>query len=126
MSTQRPRVTVTLTDEQNALLGRISRLNGVSKSHLLADLFDTVSPALGRVADAVESAQIAQRAIKPELLKSFDSAQSQVSDVISTLNDLLDNLQAGNPPSSNTGVTPSDLHTNVRVTKDKKGGENAL
>lgn len=126
MPTQRPRITVTLTDEQNALLARVSKLNGVSKSHLLADLFDTVSPALSRVADAVESAQIVQRAIKPELLKSFDDAQSQVSDVVSMLNELLDDLESGNPPSSNTGVTPSDLHTGVRATKDKKGGKNAL
>lgn len=125
MATQRPRVTVTLTDEQHALLGRISRLNGVSKSHLLADLFDTVSPALGRVADAVESAQIAQRAIKPELLKSFDSAQSQVSDVISTLNDLLDNLQAGNPPSSNTGSHPP-TYIQAPGSQRTKMGKNAL
>lgn len=86
MPTLRPRITVTLTVEQNALLDRISRLNGVSKSFIFVDLFDTASPALSRVADAVESALIAQRAIKPELLKSFEDAESQVSGVIKTLN----------------------------------------
>lgn len=125
MSTTRPRITVTLTDHQHAVLKRMSELSGSSMSYIVCDFLDTALPMLERVVVAMQAASQASQEVKDGLVQSFTKAEQEILPELSRMMGQLDMLlepvpaagsaQAGpavgsgtrrrkDPPTSNRGV----------------------
>lgn len=75
MPTSNPRVNVTLRPEQYELLSRLAKAQGVSRSSVLIDLLETVTPVLERVVVAVEAAQRTQVMAREGLERSIGQAE---------------------------------------------------
>lgn len=78
MATTKPRVHVTLEPHRYDLLRRLAGLQGVSMSHVIADLLETVAPPLERVVCVLEAAQVAQTDFKSGLLAACDRAEASL------------------------------------------------
>lgn len=78
MPTARPRIAVTLTEEQAQLLRRLKQLNGLSMSETVGDLIDAAAPILARTAHILELAAAAPDATKRELRAMLESAEARI------------------------------------------------
>lgn len=74
MPTSKPRITVTLTEEQHAILRRISAAGGQSMSSVISEFMLTAQPALERMAVALQ-----------QLKQERDADRQVVADVLSEL-----------------------------------------
>lgn len=72
MATTKPRVNVTLEQNDYDVLKRLSELSGTSMSRQIAELVETVIPVLVQMADNFEKLKLADEAIKSRLRKSAD------------------------------------------------------
>jgi len=70
-----PRVQVTLTSPQHDLLRRLAALQKRSMSAVLSELFETVYPALERVAVVLQAAARAQESQRQGLIESTKQAE---------------------------------------------------
>ena len=125
MPTAKPRITITLSDEQHSTLQSLAQVQGVSMSSIVVDLLDTTLPVLQRLTEVLKNASEAPQAVLDELKASMDNAEADmVGHGASVLNqlDLLVGLSGGagadaaasgreaapattaGPPSSNRGV----------------------
>jgi hypothetical protein len=73
--TSNPRVNVTLNANQYELLSRLGKAQGRSRSAVLVDLLETVTPMLERVVVAIEAAQRVQVQAREGFRKSVDDAE---------------------------------------------------
>lgn len=125
MPTLKPRITITLSDEQHATLQSLAELQGVSMSSVVVDLVDTALPVFQRLVSILHNASQAPQAVLDGLGASLNSAlgdaQGLGNEVMSQLN-LLVRLSEGEgagaaalaavpapslepkPPTSNRGV----------------------
>ncbi len=83
MPTSKPRITITLTEEQHAILRRISAAGGQSMSSVISEFMLTAQPALERMAVALQRLKQdrdADRQLVAELLSELhaDCAHKQV------------------------------------------------
>lgn len=126
MPTAKPRITITLSEHQHAILDRMSSLGGTSMSSIVVDLLDTALPMLERVVVAMQAASQASQEVKDGLVESFSKAEKEMLPELSRMMGQLDMLLepvppvvpakrvprvvAGRarkePPSSNRGVSP--------------------
>jgi hypothetical protein len=74
MPTSKPRITITLTEEQHAILRRISAAGGQSMSSVISEFMLTAQPALERMAVALQ-----------RLKQDRDADRQLVADMLSEL-----------------------------------------
>lgn len=125
MPTAKPRITITLTDEQHSTLHELAHLQGVSMSSIVVDLVDTTLPVLQRLTEVLRNASEAPQAVLDGLRASLDTAESDMlghGEAVMSQLDLLVKLGRGEgagdgaraavpapspkaePPTSNRGV----------------------
>ena len=75
MPTAKPRITITLSDEQHITLQSLAKVQGVSMSSIVVDLLDTTLPVLQRLTEVLKNASEAPQAVLDGLKASLDSAQ---------------------------------------------------
>jgi len=90
MATNKPRVGVTLEQHRYDLLKRLAALQGVSMSHLIADLLETVSEPLERVAVMLEAAKRAPQEVKDGLKAAAIKSEAQFMPLAAAAIDQLD------------------------------------
>lgn len=72
MPTQKPRIALTVPDDINETLDRLSDLTGTPKSKLIIEMLQEYVPILERAIDALEQIQ-ADKAKAPTIAKQFAS-----------------------------------------------------
>lgn len=77
------RISVSLQDDDYEVLRRLSQLNGESMSAIISGLVQTVSPALGRVADVLEVASTAQGDVLANLQRVVNEGEASLSPLVS-------------------------------------------
>lgn len=130
MATNRPRITVTLTDRQYEVLKSISDSTGDSMSSFLSELVELSLPTFERMAVTFAKIKEAQLANRDRLVTAIDEAQRQIEPLALAVAGQFDLFlgeversaigsdvhaksvraeASGEPlsPSTNRGVTPS-------------------
>ena len=148
MATSRPRITITLTDHQHAVLSELSQLQKASMSSIVCDLIDTTIPVLERLADVLASAAAAPQAVLSEIRTSAELAEAHTIGMAEAIRKgritgLLEQLvvrasedaptapvrrrgvaEDVRPPTSNRGVRISSPHTKIEsISPMKKAGK---
>jgi hypothetical protein len=140
MPTAKPRITITLTDHQHAVLSALSQLQKASMSSIIVDLIDTTLPVLERLSVVLSNAASAPQSVLDEIRKSAELAESDVSSLQSSAYSALDDLVSSSagagsasartvpgdePPTSNRGVRNSRfLVKSGPISPMKKGEKN--
>lgn len=70
MPTQKPRIMLTVPEEINGLLERLSSLSGTPKTKLIIEMLEQYSPILTQVVEAMEKIQ-ADKSTAPLIAKQF-------------------------------------------------------
>lgn len=120
MPTLKPRVQVTLEPATHEVIERLAALQGCSRGAVIADLIDSVAPALGRTVALLEAAREAPAQVRQglidvvhglhgELLEATGEASKEVQLLLDRLGD-----PAWQPPTSGS------------VQSEEKGGAQAL
>lgn len=123
MPTAKPRITITLTEQQHSILSSLAGLQKVSMSSIVVDLLDTTLPVLQRLTAILQNAASAPQDLLDELRRTAESAENEVSGIAPHVLGLLDEMQElsstaastategrrdaaveGGPPTSNRGV----------------------
>jgi len=139
MPTAKPRITITLTEQQHHVLQSLSDLQGESMSGIVVDLLETALPVLERVGAILQAAKDAPASAKQKLRESLDMAEAGMLPMASGLINQLDLLtevagggatgtaappratkpaaKKGKPPSTNRGVR----NTQNPIPKSPKG-----
>lgn len=127
MATAKPRITITLTDHQHAVLSELSKLQKASMSSIVVELLDTTLPVLERLCGVLSNAAIAPQSVLDELRRSAEQAEADTFPItnITRISGLLEQLLVGQseeaddttatvgrrvasaderPPTSNRGV----------------------
>lgn len=81
MPTIKPRITVILPPDEAAILETLAKLQGVSKSSILADVWGMASPVMARVCRLLEEAKDAQESVKQGIRAASDEAIRQMQPV---------------------------------------------
>ena len=77
MPTANPRTQVTLSPQLDVLVIELARLQRVSKSQVLRELFEAAEPALRRAVALMQAASMASEALRSTLRQSLDQAQDR-------------------------------------------------
>jgi uncharacterized protein (DUF1778 family) len=67
MPTSKPRITLTISEQQHELLQSLADLQKVSMSSIVVDLLDTTMPVLARLVSILKSAAEAPQSVLDEL-----------------------------------------------------------
>lgn len=78
MPTIKPRVNVTLEPSTHEVIERLAMLQGRTRGAVIADLLDSVAPALGRTVALLEAAASAPRHVKDGLKAVIESAHDDL------------------------------------------------
>jgi hypothetical protein len=78
MPTTKPRITITLTEHQHALLQTLSGYQGESMSSIIVDLLETALPVLERIAVIMKAASEAPQEMLVGLRGSLERAEANV------------------------------------------------
>ncbi len=85
MPTSKPRITITLTEGQRAVLSSLAELQHVSMSSIIIDLLETTMPALERLEVVLDHSRHASE----KLMEEIENAMQMSGDVlIEGLNDV--------------------------------------
>lgn len=76
MPTSKPRITITLTDHQHALLRRISDASGQSMSGIVSEFMVVAEPALERMAAAFQQLRQDRESDHQRIIEMFSELQS--------------------------------------------------
>ncbi len=121
MPTRNPRINVTVSPEQYILLSRLSRVQGRSRSAVLLDLFETVTPVLERVCVVAEAAERAQFQAKEGLQAAAERAEAALSPMLAEAMGQLDLLVEDSVKRFKGHGRPSGAPP-VRVRSTRSGG----
>ena len=80
MPTSKPRITITLTDQQHALLQAMAGYQGGSMSSIVVDLLETALPVMERIVLVMKAASAAPQEMLDGLKESMERAEAQVLD----------------------------------------------
>jgi len=100
MATKLPRLNITLSDEQHALLMELGRLQGRSAASYLREMVDTAQPMLEALLGVYRQVEAAQEA-QPQALQKAIRAALEGVDANSAQLSLLEHLAAVQPALSN-------------------------
>lgn len=78
MATDKPRITITLTVEQYALLTRLSALQKAPKARIVSEMLGEVFPVLEKVAEALEMAQRASAGARATFKRAAEQAEEDI------------------------------------------------
>jgi hypothetical protein len=78
MPTEKPRITITLTDHQHQVLSTMAKGQKCSMSSIVVDLLETAIPVLERVTELVAAAQRAPQQALDQLKLSLGRAETDV------------------------------------------------
>lgn len=101
MPTAKPRITITLTEQQHDVLMTLAHIQKVSMSSIVVDLVETTLPVLSRLAEVLKNAADAPQSVRDEIRKSAERAESDMAGHGHTMLEQLDFLVAA---SSGAGV----------------------
>ena len=98
MPTAKPRVTVTLEQSTHEVIDRLASLQGRTRGAVIADMLDSVAPAIGRTVALLEAAMEAPNDVKRGLRAAVEAAHQEIvgvaGDGAAQLDMLLDRLSA--------------------------------
>jgi hypothetical protein len=126
MPTIKPRVNVTLEPSTHEVIERLAVLQGRTRGAVIADLLDSVAPALGRTVALLEAAANAPRQVKEGLRAVIDSAHDELIAVsgegTKQLDFILDQLTNGGAADGadphlvtrGSGMPPSSTDTTTK------------
>lgn len=83
MATDKPRLTISLTQDQYDVIKRLSTLQGVPMARVVADLVAEVAPVLEKVVEALAIAARAQENVKVNLRRVVDQAEQDFRPIVS-------------------------------------------
>lgn len=126
MATDKPRITVTMTEHQHAVLKRMSGLSGESMSSIVVDMLDTVMPVLERVVATMQAAVDAPAQVRKGMVESFERAERDMLPKVTELMGQMDMLLvpggvsaiAGAPPGTSV---PKTVRKNARPPTSNRG-----
>ena len=118
MATNRPRLTITLTDQVHDTLGKLADIQGRSMSSIVLEHLELIEPINQKILSAIGRARRLQEESKGSLLNDLSAAQDQAEAALLPLLGLLDSLGSAKPPTCNTGVT--NLSSPVKPLKRQK------
>lgn len=114
MPTSKPRITVTLTEQQYDLLSGMSSLGSGSMSSIVADLVETMVPVLERVVSTLRAAANApiemREAMRLSFAKAEDDLRPHVDAVMGVYDELLPpvaQVSAQRVPAPPVAIKPS-------------------
>ena len=98
MATTKPRITISLEEQDYAVLKRLNTLNGVPMSRTVSELVAMLTPVLGRMADNLEAVAKADEEtrsrIAESLEKHFFSVNKIYGEVVKSLDCLSEELDS--------------------------------
>lgn len=127
MATTKPRITISVTPEQYALLDRLSSLKGGAKSTIVTDVLEAAMPALERTADLLQALEQARRGdYLEDFVANLNKAEATLAPLIAAALDQLEMpLETSpSPRSCNTGVTTSSDTSSEGPSRAKRGRRN--
>lgn len=80
MPTTKPRVQVTLEPETHAVIERLANLQGKTRGAVIAEMLDSIVPAITRTVTLLEAAAAAPETLKDNLRAVVEGAQADLSD----------------------------------------------
>lgn len=83
MATKNPRITITLNEEDYAVLKRLNALNGVPMARTVSELVEVVSPVLARICDNLDRVKLADENVKKSLRHSAEKSLSVMEKIYS-------------------------------------------
>ena len=104
MPTAKPRITITLTEQQHSVLSTLAGLQKVSMSSIVVDLVDTTLPVLERLTRILSNAATAPQDLLDELRRTAESAENEVSGMPGHVLGLLDELEELSLPTVSTAT----------------------
>jgi len=123
MPTSKPRITITLTDQQHQVLSALAKVQKISMSSIVVDFLESTMPVLERLVSVLEGAANAPQSVKDQIRQSAESAEKAYGHLPSELLQPLDFMvrvakeagalsseevqpaaQEQGPPTSNRGV----------------------
>lgn len=115
MPTKNPRVNVTLSPSLDALVSNLAKLQRVSKSQVMRELFEAVEPELRRAVVLMEAAAQATTEMKSRLVRTMDAEQTRLEAVVdehvkymhSATSDLVSEAQAIRSRRPSRGLVPA-------------------
>ena len=120
MATQKPRITISLDRDVYDTIRGLSDAQGCTMSGLISEFLTMVNPVQQRVLQAVKKAQSLNVESKADMVASLEASEAQLTEMLGPLLALMDQLEGGEPPHSNTGVTNStDGTKNEKKTASK-------
>ena len=98
MATTKPRITISLEEQDYAVLKRLYTLNGVPMSRTVSELLAMLTPVLGRMADNLEAVAKAdeetRQKIAESLEKHFVGINVAYNSAMENFNEFSDGLKA--------------------------------
>lgn len=106
MPTAKPRIAITLSEPTYNVIARMAELQGRSRGSVVAELMESVSPALGRTVALLEAAADAPKQVREGLKGVVEQVHGELvavaGDSIAQMDWLLSDLQGG----AEAGPTP--------------------
>lgn len=109
MPSKNPRLNLTLEPELYGLIDELATLRGVSRASIVVDMLDAAEPTLRRLLSTLRTFIAAQEQSRDRFVANLEEAEQTLAPVVSAALDQLDLAMNGDgqPPHSNTGVTPN-------------------
>ncbi len=101
MATTKPRITITLSEQQHELLQSLASVQKVSMSSIIVDLLDTTCPVLERLLEVLKAASNAPKSALEELRKSLENVES---DLLASHNQVMGSLSKFENVDAGDGV----------------------
>lgn len=92
MSTNKPRLTLTLEPDVAAQVERLARLQGCPKSRVLTELLEGIGPMLSKVADTLELAMKVQKSAKAGLARAVEETEAELQPMLAAVISAYDGL----------------------------------
>lgn len=124
MATSKPRITISVTPDQYALLDRLSSLKGGAKSTIVTDVLEASVPALERAADLLQALEQARKGdYLEDFVANLNKAEQTLAPLIAAALEQMELpiAEADSPRSCNTGVTTSTKSISKGPSRSKKG-----
>jgi hypothetical protein len=131
MATIKPRITVTLTEQQHSVLKSISSAGGKSMSVVISELLEVSMPMLQRMASALEVIRFNTDEERARMVAAMDQAQAVIQPMAVAAQAEFDGVlsamsahggQASSPRPVITGAMKSQRRSTAVRKTGKKGG----
>lgn len=108
MATGKPRITITLEQEQYEVINRLATLQRGSMSRIVSELLAEVTPMLQQVCNTMEIAVRANADMKARIFKSCEEAEADMRPLVEAFNNQFDMFAAGIEKAVDAGAASGD------------------